>query len=163
MLSPIRKINKIFLNSNGSHSHEASPPSGIECVWNGVELKEVIGIQRKRKKRKEDKLLFCSMKQQLPGVDAKLQKIADSNMDEAPARRRAREAFKDIQLNIDHILFKTPCDGLKMKESYEVNSRGIEIFCKSWLPEASKPKATVFFCDGYGDICTFFFEGMFLA
>ncbi|RYR12240.1 hypothetical protein Ahy_B04g069766 [Arachis hypogaea] len=31
-------------------------------------------------------------------------------------------------------------------QSYEVNSRGIEIFCKSWLPEASKPKATVFFC-----------------
>ncbi|XP_057738838.1 caffeoylshikimate esterase [Arachis stenosperma] len=124
------------------------------------ELKEVIGIQRKRKKRKEDKLLFCSMKQQLPGVDAKLQKIADSNMDEAPARRRAREAFKDIQLNIDHILFKTPCDGLKMKESYKVNSRGIEIFCKSWLPEASKPKATVFFCHGYGDTCTFFFEGI---
>ncbi|KAL4390054.1 hypothetical protein AHAS_Ahas03G0106700 [Arachis hypogaea] len=82
---------------------------------------------RKRKKRTEDKLLFCSMKQQLPGVDAKLQKIADST-----------------------------------KLSYEVNSRGIEIFCKSWLPEASKPKATVFFCDGYGDICTFFFEGMFL-
>ncbi|XLR66636.1 hypothetical protein S83_017308, partial [Arachis hypogaea] len=47
------------------------------------------------------------MKQQLPGVDAKLQKIADST-----------------------------------KLSYEVNSRGIEIFCKSWLPEASKPKAT---------------------
>ncbi|XLR51455.1 hypothetical protein S83_002127, partial [Arachis hypogaea] len=67
------------------------------------------------------------MKQQLPGVDAKLQKIADST-----------------------------------EFSYEVNSSGIEIFCKSWLPEASKPKATVFFCDGYGDICTFFFEGMFL-
>ncbi|RYR54542.1 hypothetical protein Ahy_A06g029850 [Arachis hypogaea] len=59
------------------------------------------------------------MKQQLPGVDAKLQKIADS-------------------------------------------TRGIEIFCKSWLLEASKPKATVFFCDAYGDICTLFFEGMFL-
>ncbi|XLT63270.1 hypothetical protein HN873_019794 [Arachis hypogaea] len=60
------------------------------------------------------------MKQQLPGVDAKLQKIADS-------------------------------------------TRGIEIFCKSWLLEASKPKATVFFCDAYGDICTLFFEGMFLV
>jgi hypothetical protein len=27
-------------------------------------------------------------------------------MDEVPARKRAREAFKDIQLGIDHILFK---------------------------------------------------------
>lgn len=42
----------------------------------------------------------------LPGVDDKLQKILDAKMDEVPARRRAREAFKDIQLGIDHILFK---------------------------------------------------------
>ncbi|XLR18534.1 hypothetical protein S83_046446, partial [Arachis hypogaea] len=33
-------------------------------------------------------------------------------------------------------------DKLLFGTSYEVNSRGIEIFCKSWLPEASKPKAT---------------------
>ncbi|KAA3461050.1 caffeoylshikimate esterase isoform X2 [Gossypium australe] len=50
------------------------------------------------------------------GVDEELQKILDANMDEAPARRRAREAFKHIQLGLDHILFKTPLDGLKMKE-----------------------------------------------
>jgi hypothetical protein len=42
----------------------------------------------------------------LPGVDEKLQKILDSKMDEVPARRKAREAFKGIQLDIDHILFK---------------------------------------------------------
>lgn len=42
----------------------------------------------------------------LPGVDKELQKLLDANMDKAPARRRAREAFKDIQLGIDHILFK---------------------------------------------------------
>lgn len=41
-----------------------------------------------------------------PGVSNELLKILDANMDEAPARRRAREAFKDIQLGIDHILFK---------------------------------------------------------
>lgn len=40
------------------------------------------------------------------GVDDEVKKLLDSNMDEAPARRRAREAFKDIQLGIDHILFK---------------------------------------------------------
>ncbi|OMP04752.1 Alpha/beta hydrolase-1 [Corchorus olitorius] len=96
----------------------------------------------------------------LKGVDDELQKILDANMDEAPARRRVREAFKSIQLGIDHILFKTPSDGLKMKESYEVNSRGLEIFSKSWLPETSCPKAMVFFCHGYGDTCTFFVEGI---
>jgi len=42
----------------------------------------------------------------LPGVDRELKKILNANMDEVGARRRAREAFKDIQLGIDHILFK---------------------------------------------------------
>jgi hypothetical protein len=41
-----------------------------------------------------------------PGVDEELQRILEANMDEVPARRRARESFKEIQLGIDHILFK---------------------------------------------------------
>ncbi|XP_061359261.1 caffeoylshikimate esterase isoform X2 [Gastrolobium bilobum] len=110
----------------------------------------------KRKKRREIK--ESTMK--LPGVNYELQKILDANMDEVSSRRRAREAIKDIQLGIDHILFKAPCEGLIMKEWYEKNSRGLEIFCKSWLPPESRPKATVFFCHGYGDTCTFFFEGI---
>lgn len=93
------------------------------------------------------------------GNDQELQRILSANMDEAPARRKAREAFKDIQLGIDHMLFKTPTQGVKMKESYEKNSKGVEIFMKSWLPESSRPKAMVFFCHGYGDTVTFFFEG----
>ncbi|XP_050230501.1 caffeoylshikimate esterase isoform X2 [Mercurialis annua] len=95
-----------------------------------------------------------------PGIDNELQKILDANMDDVSARRRARDAFKDVQLNIDHILFKTPSDGLKIKEWYEVNSRGLEIFTKSWLPGTSSPRAVVCFCHGYGDCCTFFFEGI---
>ena len=47
-----------------------------------------------------------SRMKRLPGVDDELQKILDAKMDEVPARRQAREAFKDIQLGIDHILFK---------------------------------------------------------
>lgn len=89
-----------------------------------------------------------------------LQETLNANMDDVKARRRAREAFKDVQLNIDHLLFKTPCDGLKTKESYEVNSRGLEIFSKTWLPEKQSPKAVICFCHGYGDTCTFFFEGI---
>lgn len=97
--------------------------------------------------------------EKFPGVSEELQKIVNANMDEVGARRRAREAFKDIQLSIDHILFKIPSDDLKMKESYEVNSKGLEYFSKSWMPQTS-PKAVVCFCHGYGDTCTFFFEGI---
>ncbi|GFZ18951.1 alpha/beta-Hydrolases superfamily protein [Actinidia rufa] len=59
------------------------------------------------------------------GVSEEVEEILEANMDQAPARRRAREAFKEVQLSIDHCLFKLPCDGVKMTESYEVNSRGI--------------------------------------
>lgn len=93
-------------------------------------------------------------------IDDELLKIADANMDEVGPRRQAREAFKDIQLSLDHILFKMPCDELLIKESYEVNSKGLEIFSKSWLPLTTPPKAVVCFCHGYGDTSTFFFEGI---
>ncbi|XP_055803618.1 caffeoylshikimate esterase-like [Solanum dulcamara] len=98
-------------------------------------------------------------KVKFPGISEELQKILDADMDNVDARRCAREAFKDIQLSIDHILFKVPHAGLKMAEFYEVNSRGLEIFSKSWLPE-THPKAVVYFCHGYGDTCTFFGEGI---
>ncbi|KAL6961001.1 acylglycerol lipase [Sarracenia purpurea var. burkii] len=94
------------------------------------------------------------------GISQEVQEILEADMDEAPARRRAREAFKGVQLSIDHYLFKLPCDGVKMNESYEVNSRGIEIFTKSWLPETCPPKGVVCYCHGYGDTCTFFCEGI---
>ncbi|KAK4410193.1 Caffeoylshikimate esterase [Sesamum angolense] len=74
------------------------------------------------------------------GVSEELQKILDADMEQVGPRRRAREAFKNIQLSIDHVLFKTPYDGLKMTE---------------WFP-----KAVVCFCHGYGDTSTFFFEGI---
>lgn len=43
----------------------------------------------------------------LKGVELtpELQEILNANMDCVQERRTAREAFKDIQLNIDHILF----------------------------------------------------------
>ncbi|CAA6665342.1 unnamed protein product [Spirodela intermedia] len=85
---------------------------------------------------------------------------ATVNLDQASERRRLREAFKDVQLGIDHCLFKQQYLGIKSQESYEVNSRGLEIFSKSWLPEDSRINALVFFCHGYGDTCTFFVEGI---
>ncbi|KAL9391971.1 hypothetical protein Peur_015891 [Populus x canadensis] len=44
--------------------------------------------------------------------------------------------------------------------SYEVNSRGLEFFSKSWLPGNSHPKALVCCCHSNGDTCTFLFEAM---
>lgn len=59
---------------------------------------------------------MAAAKLKFPGISDELSEILDANMDEAPNRRRAREAFKDIQLNIDHILLKATCDGLKTEE-----------------------------------------------
>lgn len=43
---------------------------------------------------------------------------------------------------------------------YEINIKDQEIFCKSWLPEPDvQLKGALCFCHGYGDTCTFFFEG----
>ncbi|XP_065855406.1 caffeoylshikimate esterase-like isoform X2 [Euphorbia lathyris] len=81
-------------------------------------------------------------------------------MDYAKERRRARQAFLPIQLQIDHCLMKVPYEGLKIEESYEINWRGIEIFSKRWLPESSCPKALICYCHGYGETCTFVFEGI---
>lgn len=44
--------------------------------------------------------------QRFPGVSEEVQKLVDADMDFVDARRRAREAFKDVQLSIDHVLFK---------------------------------------------------------
>ncbi|RHN52800.1 putative 2-acylglycerol O-acyltransferase [Medicago truncatula] len=97
---------------------------------------------------------------EIEGMSEELQNIYLSNMDEAPARRLAREAFKDIQLAIDHCLFQLPADGVKMEEIYEVNSRGLKVFSKSWIPEKSPMKGIVYYCHGYADTCTFYFEGV---
>ncbi|CAL9760574.1 unnamed protein product [Musa acuminata subsp. burmannicoides] len=95
------------------------------------------------------------------GVDEDLARmVSETKLDQARERRKVREAFKDVQLSIDHYLFKANHTGLRTKESYEVNARGIEIFSKSWLPENSSIKALVCFCHKYGDTCTFFFEGV---
>lgn len=47
-----------------------------------------------------------------------------------------------------------------MWQRYEMNSKGVEVFWKSWLPKpGTATKAALFFCHGYGSTCTFFFEG----
>lgn len=40
------------------------------------------------------------------GISQEVQEILEADMEKAPARRRAREAFKEVQLSIDFCLFK---------------------------------------------------------
>lgn len=42
----------------------------------------------------------------LEGVSDELARMANGCTDQAPQRRKVREAFKDVQLRIDHCLFK---------------------------------------------------------
>ncbi|KAG9449742.1 hypothetical protein H6P81_009707 [Aristolochia fimbriata] len=97
---------------------------------------------------------------ELDWMDEELKLLLNVSLDQAPERRQVREAFKAIQLGIDHCLFKASYPGIKTEELYKINSRGLTIFTKSWLPETSRLKAIIFFCHGYGDTCTFFFDGI---
>lgn len=139
------------LNVEWNRERKASTTTRAYCF-------RFTGDGGERKQKKEATMASTSSK--LNGISEDLKKIIDANLDEAPARRRAREAFKDIQLSIDHCLFKVPTEGLKMEERYEKNSRGLEIFYKTWLPQSSPPKAVICYCHGYADTCTFFFEGI---
>ncbi|KAK3165114.1 hypothetical protein QOZ80_1AG0029080 [Eleusine coracana subsp. coracana] len=97
----------------------------------------------------------------LEGASEELRATAAQCLDWAPARRRVRAAFAPVLPTLDHCLFKMAPQGIQMEENYETNSKGVEIFWKSWLPrEGIETKATLFFCHGYGDTCTFFFEGI---
>ncbi|KAJ1295959.1 hypothetical protein BS78_01G262300 [Paspalum vaginatum] len=94
-------------------------------------------------------------------VDEELERqVLGECLDHAPERRRVRESFKDVQLSIDHCLFKGQYSGIGTNESYERNSRGVEIFSKCWFPENQRMKAIVCLCHGYGDTCTFFLDGV---
>ncbi|XP_068491175.1 caffeoylshikimate esterase-like isoform X2 [Phaseolus vulgaris] len=100
-------------------------------------------------------------KSSIEGVSEELTTIASMNLDFAPSRRRVRAAFAEVHQQLDHFLFKAAPAGIRTEEWYERNSRGLEIFCKSWMPESGVPlKAALCFCHGYGSTCTFFFEGI---
>ncbi|KAK9277045.1 hypothetical protein L1049_006584 [Liquidambar formosana] len=105
--------------------------------------------------------ISAKKKSAIEGVSEEMNAIASQNLDFAPARRRVRSAFVEVQQQLDHCLFKMAPSGIRTEEWYERNSRGLEIFCKSWLPEPGvRIKGALCFCHGYGDTCTFFFEGV---
>ncbi|CAH2062610.1 unnamed protein product, partial [Thlaspi arvense] len=71
----------------------------------------------------------------IEGVSDEMNAIASQNLAFAPARRRVRSAFTEVQQQLDHCLFKMAPPGIREEEWYERNSKGQEIFCKSWLPK----------------------------
>ncbi|XVE92573.1 hypothetical protein REPUB_Repub01dG0109800 [Reevesia pubescens] len=100
-------------------------------------------------------------KKKIEGVSEELNLIASQNLDYAAARRRVRSAFMEVQQQLDHFLFKMAPPGVRTEEWIERNSKGLEIFFRRWMPEPGvKIKGAVCFCHGYGDSCTFFFEGI---
>ncbi|XP_010692985.2 caffeoylshikimate esterase isoform X1 [Beta vulgaris subsp. vulgaris] len=154
------KYTKSYSTNNDDHTTldvARKRRTGINCC-NFVVRKN--NTTKKESRETSVPMSSSSLSSKFDGISDELKNILDANMDEAPARRRAREAFKDIQLSIDHCLFKMPTQGLKMDESYEKNSKGLEIFSKTWRPESSPPKALICYCHGYADTCTFFFEGI---
>lgn len=97
----------------------------------------------------------------IEGLSEELNSVAAQNMDFAPARRGVRAAFLDVQQRLDHFLFKMAPTGIQTYERYEANSKRVEVFWKRWLPGPGvSTKAALFFCHGYGDTCTFFFDGI---
>ncbi|GMJ13136.1 hypothetical protein like AT1G77420 [Hibiscus trionum] len=103
----------------------------------------------------------AAMKKTIEGVSEELNSVASQNLDYAAARRRVRSAFVPVHQQLDHLLFTMAPAGVRTEEWIERNSKGLEIFFRRWMPEPGvKIKGTVCFCHGYGDTCTFFFEGI---
>ncbi|KAL2635175.1 hypothetical protein R1flu_006654 [Riccia fluitans] len=75
-------------------------------------------------------------------------------------RRETRTRYRTKINEILGICADEDAEGLRITEGFEVNSRGYELFTKSWVPEVGTPKASVCICHGYGDTCTFFFESI---
>ncbi|KAK4376451.1 hypothetical protein RND71_002747 [Anisodus tanguticus] len=112
-------------------------------------------------KTQSSTITMALKKPRIEGVSESLNEIASQNLDHAPARRRVRSAFIAAQQQLDHVLFKMAPPDIRLEEWYETNSKGQQIFCKSWLPKPGvRIKSALCFSHGYGDTCTFFFEGI---
>ncbi|XP_054808829.1 caffeoylshikimate esterase-like [Prosopis cineraria] len=129
-------------------------------------FKHRISIRPRRKKEPNPpfpntSLTVLAKKLPTEGVSDELHAVASQNLDFAASRRQVRAAFKEFQQQLDHCLFKMAPTGIRTEEWYQRNSRGMEIFCKRWMPEPGVPiKAALYFCHGYGSTCTYFFEGI---
>ncbi|XXG65227.1 hypothetical protein AAC387_Pa05g2983 [Persea americana] len=142
----------------------SNPVGEWEAQMGGSRINKIPIWKSSRMRARKGNLVVAASKKrmkELEGVSDELNEIAAQNKDFSAARRRVRSAFIDTQQQLDHLLFKMAPSGVRMEESYVVNSRGLEIFSKKWFPSPEVPiKGALFFCHGYGDTCTFFFEGI---
>ncbi|XP_024537665.1 caffeoylshikimate esterase [Selaginella moellendorffii] len=79
------------------------------------------------------------------------------NLDWATERRKIFADYEKVRRSLN---IAGPSTGVVATEEFKVNSRGVELFTKSWLPESGQPKGLIFYCHGYGDTISFFFEGI---
>lgn len=81
-------------------------------------------------------------------------------LDTAAQRRVAREEFYRDFKNFDYNCppHSDLDKGLNVEEKYVLNSKGKEIFLKSWAPAHKPLYGVIFLCHGYGDTVTYFLE-----
>ncbi|CAM6116840.1 unnamed protein product [Calypogeia fissa] len=82
------------------------------------------------------------------------------SLDYESARRETRALYQNRIYQILGIYPDEDVENLEITEKCEKNSRNIDIFSKRWIPRSGEIKAAICFCHGYGDTCTFFFEGI---
>ncbi|KAL9456749.1 hypothetical protein AB3S75_005888 [Citrus x aurantiifolia] len=139
------------------------PVLGLAGPSNNAAPKRTVLVPRGRRSSTHHRRLIVRAETHSPieGFGDDLNLIASRNLDFAYTRRKVRSAFTQVQLQLDHCLFTMAPSGIRTEEWYERNSKGLEIFCKSWMPKlGDQIKGVLFFCHGYGDTCTFFFEGI---
>ncbi|KAG0567170.1 hypothetical protein KC19_7G116000 [Ceratodon purpureus] len=85
-------------------------------------------------------------------------------LDDAIMRRSVRDEFFRNNKNFDYNCNSSKGDkekGLNVTESFVKNSKGMEIFVKSWEPaDFGQLHGLIFLCLGYGDSVTFYAEGL---
>ncbi|MCO5575938.1 hypothetical protein L7F22_029745 [Adiantum nelumboides] len=143
----------------GSFAHEALLQFSSPPVFLSVLLCAVLGALLQFRSRSKDRTIKLKRK---TGDTTRTEKAVGNlgNLDHAPARRRVRAAFQKELEKLNHPFFQESLEGVKAEEYFEFNSRGVEVFTRSWMPQSGLVKAVVFICHGYGDTCTFFFEGV---
>ncbi|KAG0558768.1 hypothetical protein KC19_10G052900 [Ceratodon purpureus] len=107
--------------------------------------------------RGEDSEKKSDVKKKKPVQDPRLH-----GLDDAIGRRWARAQFYRTHPNFDHNCLSESdvAKGLTISETYVLNSKGVEVFVKSWLPTDEHLHGVIFLCHGYGDSVTFYAEGV---
>ncbi|CAI5489591.1 unnamed protein product [Closterium sp. Naga37s-1] len=75
----------------------------------------------------------------------------DLSLEWETGRRKTRQPFKRSPEFYEYY-------GVTSSEDYFINSRGVELFTKQWLPVDGRLRGVVFYCHGYGDTCAYAFE-----